>query len=190
MGLQARDIPNMITVVRFFLVPPVVWLILQGAHGWALALFLVAGASDGLDGFLAKHYGWTSHIGGLLDPLADKFLLVSCYVSLGWVGVLPAWLVLVVVGRDLIILGGAILYHLRIEPLSAAPTVISKLNTLAQILLVLAALFEKGVTALPPGWLETLIYTVLATTLLSGFDYVWTWGWRAWNKRRGTGRFP
>ena len=156
----------------------------------ALIFIALAIASDFLDGYFARKQHQISELGKILDPLADKFLLVSCYLSLAWMGALPGWLVLVVVGRDLVILFGAVAYHYRVEPLSAAPTAISKLNTLAQLLLVLAVLFERGVMALPPGWLETLIYVVLATTLLSGFDYVWTWGWRAWNKRHGTGRFP
>ncbi|WJW76064.1 CDP-alcohol phosphatidyltransferase family protein [Thiohalobacter sp. IOR34] len=185
--MRARDIPNMITVMRFLLVPPVVWLLLEGRFAAALLLFLVAGVSDGVDGFLAKHYGWTSRIGGLLDPLADKFLLVSCFVTLGWLGVIPLWLVIVVVLRDLIILAGALAYHFRVERLIAEPSIISKLNTLSQILLVLAVLYDRGIAALPESWLAVLVYSVLATTLLSGIDYVWTWGWRAWNKRHGTG---
>ena len=115
---------------------------------------------------------------------------MSSYVVLAWAGLVPVWLVVTVILRDLIILAGAITYHFRIEALNATPTVISKLNTVSQILLVVAVIFSEGFRALPSEWLEFLVYMVLATTLLSGADYVWTWGWKAWNKKRGSGRFP
>lgn len=188
--MQARDIPNLITFVRLLLVSPIVWGLLTDQYGLALVLFVIAGLSDALDGFLAKHFGWTSRLGGLLDPIADKLLLVGCYLALAWQGLIPAWLTAVVIGRDLIILSGATIYHMLIERLEAAPSVISKLNTLSQLLLVVAVLFNYGAQALPTGWLDILFFCVLATTLLSGMDYVWTWGWRAWNKKRGSGRFP
>lgn len=188
--MQARDIPNAITVARLLLVPPIVLCLLSDRYGLALVLFVVAGVSDALDGFLAKRFGWTSRLGGLLDPIADKLLLVSCYLALTWQGLLPLWLTALVIGRDLVILAGAILYNALIERVEAAPSVISKLNTLSQLLLVVAVLFNYGAQVLPAGWLDVLIYAVLATTVLSGIDYVWTWGWRAWNKKRGSGRFP
>lgn len=188
--MQARDIPNAITVVRLLLVPPIVLCLLGGRYDLALILFVVAGVSDALDGFLAKRFGWTSRLGGLLDPIADKLLLVSCYLALTWQGLLPLWLTALVIARDLVILAGATLYHTLIERLEAAPSVISKLNTLSQLLLVMAVLFNYGAQPLPAGWLDVLLYAVLATTVLSGADYVWTWGWRAWNKKRGSGRFP
>ncbi len=188
--MRARDIPNLITVVRLLLVAPIIACLLTGRYGWALALFVVAGVSDALDGFLAKRFDWTSRLGGLLDPLADKLLLVTCYLALAWQGLVPAWLTALVLGRDLVILSGAIAYHVLIERLEAAPSVISKVNTLSQLLLVVAVLTHYGARALPAGWLDVLIYTVIATTLLSGIDYIWTWGWRAWNTWRGSGRFP
>jgi len=188
--MQARDIPNLITGVRLLLVVPIVACLLSGRYGWALTLFVVAGVSDALDGFLAKRFGWTSRLGGLLDPLADKLLLVTCYLALAWQGLVPIWLTALVLGRDAVILGGAVAYHTLIERLDASPSVVSKVNTLSQLLLVVAVLVNHGARTLPAGWLDALVYTVIATTLLSGIDYVWTWGWRAWNKRRGTGRFP
>lgn len=188
--MNRSDIPNLITILRILLVPPIVYLMYRGDYDIALLLFLGAGLSDALDGFLAKHYGWVSRLGGLLDPIADKALLMSSYVVLAWVGLIPVWLVAVVVLRDVIIFMGAVTYHLWVETLTAEPSVISKLNTVGQILLVLAVIFSQGVTPLPGLWLDTLVYVVLATTILSGMDYVWTWGWRAWNKKHGTGRFP
>lgn len=182
--MKARDIPNLITFCRILLVAPILWLLLEGRHGAALMLFVVAGVSDAVDGFLAKHYGWTSRLGGIIDPLADKLLLMGTVLALGWLGELPAWLVVMVVLRDLVIVGGALSYHYLIEPFTAEPTLISKLNTLMQLLLVLAVVFSKGVTALP-GWLPALLVgAVAATTVLSGCHYVWTWGRRAVHRGR------
>jgi len=184
--VKPRDIPNLLTVLRFLLVPPVVMLLLNERFGLALILFGVAGFTDGLDGYLAKRNNWTSRLGALMDPLADKLLLVSCFVTLGWLGWIPVWLVALVVLRDLVIVGGAIVFHMRVERLEARPSMVSKLNTVAQILLVLAVIFNQGMYVLPALWLDILIYSVLATTLWSGFDYVWTWGRRAWLKRGKT----
>ena len=181
--MKPRDIPNVITGFRFLLVPPVVILLLQERFLAALLVFGVAGFSDGLDGFLAKRYGWSSRLGGLMDPLADKLLLASSFLTLGWLGWIPLWLVALVIVRDLVIIAGAVFYHMRIEHFEAEPTIISKLNTAAQILLVLAVMFSLGVRTVPASWIDLLCYSVLATTLLSGLDYVLTWGRRAWQKR-------
>ena len=139
--MKARDIPNIITALRFLLVPPVIILLLQERFTAALIVFGVAGLSDGLDGFLARRFDWRSRLGGIMDPLADKLLVVSSFVTLGWLGLIPAWLVLLVILRDLVIIAGATFYHMRIEQFDAEPSVASKLNTAAQVLLVLAVLY-------------------------------------------------
>jgi cardiolipin synthase len=180
--VRASDIPNIITVFRFLLVPPVVLLLLDGRFGLALLMFGVAGFSDGLDGYLAKRYHWSSRLGALMDPLADKLLLVSSFVTLGWLNQIPLWLVGVVILRDLVIVSGALVYHYRIERLEAEPSMVSKLNTFTQILLVLAVMFSAAVQALPYLWMDVLLYSVLVTTLWSGIDYVWRWSRRAWRK--------
>jgi cardiolipin synthase len=177
--VKARDIPNVITALRFLLVPPVVILLLQERFTAALIVFGVAGFSDGLDGFLARRFDWRSRLGGIMDPLADKLLLASSFVTLGWLGLIPAWLVLLVILRDLVIIAGATFYHMRIEQFEAEPSVASKLNTAAQVLLVLAVLYSSGIQTLPVMLMDVLLYGVLVTTLWSGFDYVWTWGRRA-----------
>ena len=100
--MKPSDIPNLITVFRFLLVPPLVWLLLNDRFGAALVVFGVAGFSDGLDGFLAKRFHWTSRIGALLDPLADKLLLIASFVTLGWLGWIPVWLVVLVCLRDVL----------------------------------------------------------------------------------------
>jgi cardiolipin synthase len=183
--MKARDIPNLITVFRFLLVPPVIWLLLNDRFTTALVVFGVAGFSDALDGFLAKRLRWTSHIGALLDPLADKLLLIASFITLGWLQVIPLWLVVLVCLRDLVIVTGAVTYHVLIEPLTADPSRISKLNTLAQILLVLAVMIDRGFYSLPALWLDVLLYSVLVTTLWSGFDYVWTWSRKALRRHDG-----
>jgi cardiolipin synthase len=182
--VKLRHIPNILTAFRFLLVPPVVLLMLKDEFMPALVLFAVAGFSDAVDGFLARRYHWTSRIGGLMDPLADKLLMVSSYLTLGWLGLLPVWLVALVIVRDLVIVTGAVIYNARIERVEATPSVVSKLNTLAQILLVLSVLFSQAFVALPGWWIDGLIYGVLVTIIWSGAGYVWTWGRRAW-KRTG-----
>jgi cardiolipin synthase len=180
--VKARHIPNVITALRFLLVPPVVILLLQERFTAALIVFGVAGFSDGLDGFLARRFDWRSRLGGIMDPLADKLLVLSSFITLGWLGLIPAWLVLLVIFRDLVIIAGATFYHMRIEHFEAEPSIASKLNTAAQILLVLTVLYSSGIQTLPAVLMDILLYGVLVTTLWSGFDYAWTWGRRAMHR--------
>ncbi len=182
--LRARDIPNLISLLRILLVFPVIYLLLHQQYRAAMLLFFVAGLSDGLDGFLARHFHWQSHLGGILDPLADKFLLVSVYLCLGWLGALPLWLVGLVILRDLVIVGGALAYHFRVERLEASPSLVSKLNTLLQILLALLVVYDLGFTPLPEGLLTGMLWGVAITTLLSGVDYVVSWSRKAKAGRR------
>ena len=156
---------------------------LNQRFGAALIVFGIAGFSDALDGYLAKRYNWTSRLGSLLDPLADKLLLLSAFITLAWLHWIPLWLVSLVILRDLVIVSGAIVYHMRIEQLDAKPSLVSKLNTVTQILLVLAVMFTQAIQELPALWMDVLLYSVLATTIWSGLDYIWTWGRRAWQKR-------
>jgi cardiolipin synthase len=182
--VKREDIPNLISILRIFLSIPVVWMLLEQQFGVALVLFLVAGISDGLDGFLAKRYGWQSQLGGLLDPLADKVLLVSSYLSLALIGIVPVWLVLLVILRDLVIVTGALVYHFRVTELEAEPSMISKTNTLAQIVLVLSVVLDRGLMALPDLFITAMIWLVVLTTLASGINYVWVWSRRAANFNR------
>ncbi|HHH38836.1 MAG TPA: CDP-alcohol phosphatidyltransferase family protein [Sedimenticola sp.] len=177
--MRKEDIPNLISVLRIFLSVPVVWMLFEQRFDIALMLFFIAGVSDGLDGFLAKHYGWQSRLGGLLDPLADKVLLVSSYLSLALLGLIPVWLMLLVILRDLVIVTGALVYNFRVRELDARPSPISKFNTLAQILLVLAVVVDRGLLALPPGLISGMVWLVAGTTLVSGVNYVWVWSRRA-----------
>jgi len=178
MGMN--QLPNVISVFRMFLVAPVVWNLLQLEFGIALAWFVVAGVSDGLDGFLAKHYGWQSRLGSILDPLADKLLLVSVFIALTWLEMIPLWLLLTVLGRDLLIVVGGVLFHYTLGRFDLQPSRISKLNTVVQILFVLAVVFYHGEFAFTPWVIEALVYITFVTTLLSGLDYIWVWGRRAY----------
>jgi len=182
--MTRRDLPNLISVLRIVLVVPVTLLLWQEHYTEALYLFAFAGFSDALDGYLAKRYGWTSWLGGLLDPLADKLLLVASYFTLGWLGFLPVWLVVAVLARDVIIVAGATAYHFWVARLEADPTLLSKLNTLAQIVLVLAVVFDEVMHASLQPFILALIYSVAATTLLSGGMYVFSWSRRAWRVSR------
>jgi cardiolipin synthase len=177
--VKARDIPNLICVVRILLVPPIVVLMLRGEFALVLALFALAGASDGLDGFLARRYDWGSRLGAILDPLADKLLMVCTYATLGWMGLLPLWLVVIVLGRDVVIVAGALAYHRLCRGIEMAPSRISKANTLFQILLVLLVMVAPLGLALPEWVMAGMLTVVAWTTLLSGGNYVWEWSRRA-----------
>ncbi|HED40798.1 MAG TPA: CDP-alcohol phosphatidyltransferase family protein [Chromatiales bacterium] len=181
--MNLSSLPNAITILRIILVLPVVVALLNEHYGIALLLFGVAGVSDGLDGYIAKHYHCTSRLGSILDPLADKLLLVSTYLSLAWLGLLPWWLVLIVMARDLMIVAGGFAYHRVIGEYEMSPSYISKLNTAAQILLGFLVVLSMSLLPLSEQWIDGLIYFVLATTLLSGADYLWTWGRRAISAR-------
>jgi cardiolipin synthase len=180
--VQRRDIPNIISLLRLLAVIPVVFLLLEHRYGWALALFAAAGISDGLDGYLAKHYGWRTRLGGILDPLADKVLLVACFLVLGTLSLIPVWLVVAAIFRDLLITGGALLYNYRVEELEAAPIVASKINTVLQILLVVLVIADAGPLPLPDPVIDSLVWACLASVLVSGAQYVWIWGHKAQRK--------
>ncbi len=187
MLLRPRDIPNIITALRILMVPPIVWSLLAQRFDRALLLFFIAGVSDGLDGFLAKQFNWASRLGALLDPLADKLMLLSSYLSLVWLGLLPVWLVVLVLVRDLVIVSGAVAYHFRVEHVEAAPTIVSKLNTLLQILLVLLVIASRAFEWEVDALFTLLVYAVGVSTVWSGVDYVITWS-RLAGRRRGVSK--
>ena len=163
---------------------PVVWALLNLEYATALILFAVAGFTDALDGFLAKQFHWESRLGSILDPLADKLLLVSSFLALAWIGLIPLWLVAVVIIRDLLIIIGGVLFHYMFVQFDMAPSRISKANTFFQIIFVLVVVFYHGDFAFTPWVVEALGYIVLVTTVMSGMDYVWVWGRRAVNSMK------
>ncbi len=165
-------LPNIVTFGRLCAVPLAFWLVLEHRMGQAFLLFVVAGLSDAVDGWLARRYGGNA-IGALLDPVADKALLVTMYVTLAAVSALPPWLAILVVFRDLLIVGGVIVLGVLGQPVVIRPLYISKLNTVLQILLVAATLLTTGFQLTLPWLSETLIWAVAITTLASGGAYVW-----------------
>lgn len=174
--LSPRQIPNVITIMRILLVAPTVMMILDHRFDRALGLFFVAGVSDALDGFLAKHFGWISRFGSLLDPIADKLLMMGCYGACAWIGLIPWWLAGLVIARDVIILAGATAYYLLLHPFEGQPTWTSKFNTLVQIALLLTIFWHYGFRTMAPEWINGLIYLVTVTTIVSGIQYVTLWG--------------
>lgn len=173
-----RHLPNLITGLRILLVWPVFWLISTAEFKLALLLAAVAGLSDAIDGFLAKHFGWESRLGGLMDPLADKLLLLACFLALTIIGVLPAWFLVLVISRDLLIVAGAVAYHNLIGAFDAQPSRISKLTTVVQILFVLEELLRLAWLPEIPGH-QFLLVLCAALTVISGLHYVLIWSLRA-----------
>lgn len=169
------NLPNVITIARILLAPFTIWLIISEQYLFAFVAFIVAGISDGVDGFLAKRWGQVTVLGAYLDPLADKFLLVSIYVALGLREQLPPWLVILVVSRDLLILGGLLLAWVIGRPMAVKPLIISKINTAAQLLLAGVAL---GILGLGLAWSEVITAGAMAVGLLtiaSGAVYLRDW---------------
>ena len=187
MRINASQLPNLLTFSRIALVPVLILRLKNQAYGMALLIFLVAGFSDALDGWVAKRWRYTSRFGAILDPVADKLLLVSSYVMLMWLDHLPFWLVLTVVFRDLLIVGGYMVYTSVIGTPDMRPSRLSKFNTFAQILLVLAVLVHEASGFDYPLLLDALVWLVFATTVASGAHYVGVWGVLAAGKsaRRG-----
>lgn len=172
-------LPNLISLARLLAVPLAIWLILQDRYGTAFWVFAAAGASDALDGFIAKQFGLRTVLGGFLDPLADKALLMSVYVALGYRDQVETWLVILIVSRDVLIIGGAILYQTVTQSLTMQPLLVSKINTAAQIALAVLVLAKLGLgMAHDYGIIDAMTAIVAATTVLSGGAYVAIWGWR------------
>jgi cardiolipin synthase len=171
-------LPNLISLGRLLAVPLAVWLMLGDRFAAAFWLFIAAGVSDALDGFLARHFSKRTKLGGYLDPIADKTLLVSVYVTLGLRGHIADWLVILVVFRDLLIIGGAVIYHLLTQSLRMQPLFISKFNTVAQIVLAGVVLAQLGYGIADERLLSVMVHVVAATTFLSGAAYVVLWSWR------------
>jgi cardiolipin synthase len=173
--MYLKWIPNVISIIRIILIMPVLILIYQSQFEWALFLFLVAGISDALDGYLAKHFGWRTRIGALLDPVADKLLVGGTYIILTWLGLIPLWLSAVVILRDLIIAGGVLFYSFVIEPFEGEPTIISKINTFLELLFVLMVLSSSAFMWPSQGTNIALGSAVFVTVVISGIDYIISW---------------
>lgn len=174
-----RFIPNALCIARMLLVVPVAWLLAHEQFKLTLWVFAFAAATDGLDGFLAKRFGWTSELDKILDPLADKILLVGVFVTLALMGWVPLWLAATAVARDVIITFGAIVYRYLYGNPDGRPTWISKLNTLCQIVYLLLIVAAHAVGRVPQPVVIALGALVLVTTVISGIDYIITYSRKA-----------
>lgn len=172
---MTQHIPNLISVLRLLLVPWFAMLLLEQQFGLALILFVVMGVSDGLDGFLARYLKATSALGAGLDPLADKVMLVAAFVMLGHLELLPVWLVTLVVGRDVMVIGGTLMNYLLHPGQKTAVLKVGKINTFVQIIAVFAFMGNQ-LTALPLMLLDVLLWATVVATFVSGIGYMLVWG--------------
>lgn len=184
--MELNIIPNLITLMRLLLVLPVALTILNNQHLWTLVLFAVASISDGVDGYLARRFDWMSRFGAILDPVADKLLLIVTFVLLTYTGHIPLWLATVVIGRDLIIVAGATGYHILFGEYEFSPTFLGKLSTSFQFMLVLLTLVDLALISMADQLLLAGVWIVFLVSSVSGVDYVVTWSRKALAARHGS----
>ncbi len=181
-----KHLPNIITVLRALLIPLLAWLLIERDYVSAFALFVALGASDLADGFIARRFNLRTRFGAIADPLADKFAMLTAVLLLAQQGWLPWWFAALVIGRDVLIVSGALAYHLLIGHVDMAPTGLSKVNTaleflfLASVLAFGAGYFDEGV------WFSAFMWLTSLTVVASGAQYVVVWSRRAVQKRRQT----
>jgi cardiolipin synthase len=175
-----RHIPNLICLARIALIGPILWALEVGNYNLAFIAFTVAAVSDGLDGFLAKRFNWTSELGKFLDPIADKLLLIGVFIVGTWNGLVPEWLAATAIARDVMIGLGALTFYVWFGPLKGKPTIISKINTLFQLSYLLGVMTQAAIGFPPLGLIEALAIITLVTTVLSGADYIYAFTRRAW----------
>ena len=176
--------PNAICIGRIVLVAPIAFMLLDERYAAALVLIGVAAFSDALDGFLARSFDWRTRLGGLLDPAADKLLVFTVFVTLTYLGLVPVLLTVLVVSRDVVIIAGALTYQWLIEPVRGEPTLISKLNTAAQLVFVISTLTAAAFQWPPSPVILMFGAAVVFTSITSGLNYVVAWSKRAWRKSR------
>ncbi|PCH81744.1 MAG: CDP-alcohol phosphatidyltransferase [Hyphomicrobiales bacterium] len=168
-------LPNLITIARLFLVPVIIWLIIDSYHVLAFWLFLLAGLSDGIDGFLARRFGLESELGTYLDPIADKALLVSLFLVLGFREALPFWLAILAVSRDILIVGAVLLSWIVNKPVKMKPLFVSKANTVAQVILIASVMAANAYQGPIESLIPILVYVTGALTAFSAFAYLLQW---------------
>jgi cardiolipin synthase len=185
------NLPNIISLSRLIITPIILWLMLTGAFLGAFWLFLAAAVSDALDGAIAKRFDMVTVLGGYLDPIADKTMLVGVFLVLGSLGHLPVWIVLLVVSRDALIIGGALLLWMLERPFWMKPLIVSKVNTVCQIALAVTVLGFLGLSSAHDFivtlgvMVDILMVVVAVTTLVSGGAYLVMWARRMNHGERG-----
>ena len=180
--MTLKWLPNAICIGRVILVAPIVLMLLEGQYLAALALIGVAAFSDAVDGFLARNFDWRTRLGGLLDPAADKLLVFSVFLTLTYLELVPLFLTVLGVSRDIVIIAGAVTYQVLIEPIQGDASPISKLNTAAQFVFVISTLTGAAIQWPTPQVVMFLGAVVVFTSITSGLNYVVGWGKRAWRK--------
>ena len=171
--MKARHIPNIITIIRLILLIPFMYSLLNEYYQTAFIIFFFAGFSDGLDGYLARRYHWQSKLGSLLDPISDKLFVATSYLTLGYLYQIPWWLVLTVLGRDIIIVGGVSLYQYLCGDVDFHSNMLSKTNTVLQGCVVFVAVFQLGFFLIPSWLFQSLIIVTTATTAASCLHFIW-----------------
>jgi cardiolipin synthase (CMP-forming) len=177
--LPLRQIPNLISSIRILLVAPIAVTLAHHQLMATLALFGAAALSDVADGYLAKRFDWRTELGAVLDPVADKLLLATVFVTLAYLKLVPFWLMAAAVARDVVIVAGALLFRYCIGPLDVRPSIASKFNTMCQAAYILAVVGREQ-SSWPPAWVVMLLGSlVFVTVAVSGIDYVLIYGRRA-----------
>ncbi len=170
-----HHIPNIICIIRIILVFPIAYYLHKDEWLYAFVLFFIAGISDGIDGYLARNFNWQSKLGSILDPLADKLLMLVLYVMLAYKDIIPDWLAILVVARDIIIILGAMTYHWLTRELNVSPLISSKINTAFQITFVIALMFHRAIAPLSEILIYSLQLGVIFATVYSGISYIIRW---------------
>lgn len=179
-----KHIPNALTLFRLGLIFPFLMYLYHHEYVNAFYTFMLAGITDGLDGWLARHFHWQSFFGSFVDPMADKLLVTSSFISLALIGSLPWWLVILVFLRDVSISIGVLAWYWFIQrKLDFEPTLLSKFNTTFQLFLVTLCLFELAFFKFSPYLVDVLIYLTAFTTATTYIDYGWIWVNKAWPKK-------
>jgi len=181
------QVPNLLTLLRIAACPVLVLLLRDHGYALALVVFLAAGITDGLDGYIAKRYDCVSGLGAILDPIADKLLIASAYIMLAALENIPFWLLIVVMFRDLVIVAGYLVLVALGDEVPMQPTYLSKINTFVQISLVIAVLLGQADFLHIPFVVQALVFGVLVTTVSSGCQYVWAWGIKRDDSEEGEG---
>lgn len=173
--MSLRWLPNAISIMRIALILPILLLFVNDEFGWALTLFLIAGLSDGIDGYIAKRFHWNTRLGAFLDPAGDKLLVAWSFGTLAYLDHIPVWLAVVVILRDVVIVAGSFIYHYLVRRLEGEPTRISKLNTALEFMFLVCVIWKAGFDWPDQITITVLGAAILVTVVISGYDYVSNW---------------
>jgi len=183
--MRWKYLPNMITLMRILLIGPTCYCIAQHHFLHAFSFLILAGISDGLDGFLARRFSWQTRLGSILDPAADKLMIISCFSTLAYIKAIPLWLLWIILLKDIVIVSGALIYHYWIAPYEFSAILLSKINTFLQIFFVLVAVAKLQFDQLPNSIVYGLMYGMMFTTLGSMLNYIWVWSLKAYHHLHG-----